>query len=92
MGKLDRHFVTYINGGGDKMPVILNPFDSSIQLKFNVGVDDEGNPILKTKTLSGIKNSVSDQDLMDVAQALAGLQQYTLAAVVRVNEGELLNS
>jgi len=27
-----------------------------------------------------------------VAQALAGLQQYTLAAVVRVNEGELLNS
>lgn len=74
------------------MPVILNPFDSSIQLKFNVGVDDEGNPILKTKTLSGIKNSVSDQDLMDVAQALAGLQQYTLAAVVRVNEGELLNS
>lgn len=74
------------------MPVILNPFDSSIQLKFNVGVDDEGNPILKTKTLSGIKNSASDQDLMDVAQALAGLQQYTLAAVVRVNEGELLNS
>jgi len=74
------------------MPVIFNPHDSSIQIKFNTGTDREGKPVIKTKTIGSIKPSAADQDVMEVAQGLASLQQYALASVIRVNEGELLNS
>ncbi|MDK2800159.1 MAG: hypothetical protein PWP27_2363 [Clostridiales bacterium] len=71
------------------MPVVANPLESRLQLKLTVGTDENGKPIIKTKTLSNVKPSATNQDTMDVAQALSTLQIHTVADVIRVNEEAL---
>jgi hypothetical protein len=61
-----------------------------LRLVFQTGVDDEGNPVYRNKNLSYIKPDASDQDLFDVAQALAGLQEYTLSEIKRIDTNRLL--
>ena len=73
------------------MPVVSNAVGSRLQLKFNVGNDENGRPIIKTKTLSNVKSDALDQDIMDISQAMAALQTNILSAVVRLDEKELVN-
>ena len=77
--------------GENQMPVVSNPINTRLQLVFNIGTDEEGKPINKTKTLSNVKPDATDQDLLEVAQAISGLQKYALSSVIRINQGELVN-
>lgn len=71
------------------MPVIATPVDSSLQLILQTGVDENNQPILRTKSFARVKTSALDQDLMDVAKELAGLQIHPVSSVRRVVETEL---
>ncbi|MCL2337351.1 MAG: DUF1659 domain-containing protein [Firmicutes bacterium] len=58
---------------------------SVLRMQLQIGVDGKGAPVYRNKNLNNVKPGAADQELFDVAQALAGLQTYTLAGVLRVN-------
>lgn len=71
------------------MAVIINPMDSKLKIKYQIGVDDNGNSKYKTKTYSNIKTEAMDEDVFAVAQSLANLQQYMVEDFRRVDEKEI---
>ena len=61
-----------------------------LRLELQTGVDGQGNPIYRNKNLSSIKQDAADQDLFDVALVLAGLQEYTLNGIIRIQSDQLI--
>lgn len=72
------------------MAVNRVPAGTVLQLELQTGVDPQGNPIYRNKNLRFIKPDAADQDLFDVAQALAGLQEYTLSKISRIDASQLV--
>jgi len=73
------------------MAVVNVPSEATLRLRFNVGVDGEGNPVFKNKNLRNVKPDALDADLFDVAQTLSGLVESSLESVIRIDTGELIN-
>lgn len=71
------------------MAVVLIKENSVLKLKFDCGLNNSGRVITKTKSLSNVKNSASDDDLYEVAKALVNLQQYTLQDIIVVDNTTL---
>ncbi|MFJ5762391.1 DUF1659 domain-containing protein [Neobacillus sp. NPDC093182] len=63
---------------------------SKLRLVFQVGMDDEGKPVLKAKTFNNIQKSVTPDQLLQAAQALIGLSNDTLSNIERVENADLL--
>ena len=73
------------------MPLQVQPMGSRLRIRYEVGLDDEGNPRYSTRTYSGVIPAAADQDAYDVAVVISGLQVYPMVSVTRVNEAELVN-
>lgn len=71
------------------MAVNKVPTGSVVRLELNIGVDEKGNPVYRSKSLNNVKPAAADQDLFDVAEAIAGLQDYTLDGISRVDNADL---
>lgn len=71
------------------MPVSAAPLITRLQLRVRLGFDEYGNPILRTRSYSNIKTTATHDALYDTAHELAGLQEYPLDVVRRVDEMEL---
>ena len=70
--------------------VITVPNDSSLQLRLVVGTNPEtGAPIISSKTFGNIKSAALDQDVYDAANALVGLQKYTVDEIRLEKESQL---
>lgn len=63
---------------------------SKLRLVFQVGMDDEGKPVLKAKTFNNIQKSATPDQLLQAAQALIGLSNDTLSNIERVENADLL--
>ncbi|WP_018086023.1 DUF1659 domain-containing protein [Desulfurispora thermophila] len=74
------------------MPVTRVATGSALRLVLQTGVDEQGNPITRNKTLSNVKTSASDEDVYAVAALLAGLQDYGVNNILRIDSGALQNS
>ncbi|HHW02459.1 MAG TPA: DUF1659 domain-containing protein [Thermoanaerobacterales bacterium] len=72
------------------MAVIVTPVDSSLQIIVQTGVDENNKPVFKTRSYTRVKTDATDQDLMDVAKQLAGLQAHPVNSIRRVTESELV--
>ncbi|HPZ43574.1 MAG TPA: DUF1659 domain-containing protein [Bacillota bacterium] len=72
------------------MAVEKAPANSILRLELRVGVSPEGNPVYRTRSLNNVKPLAADQDIYDVATALAGLQEYQLNGISRVDIGQLI--
>jgi hypothetical protein len=72
------------------MAVTKVPAGSVLRLELQTGVDGNGNPVFRNRSLSNTKPAAVDQDLFDVATSLAGLQEYTLSSIGRVDSAELI--
>lgn len=72
------------------MAVSKVPANSVLRLELRVGVNAGGNPVYRNRSLNNVKPTASDQDLFDVAVALAGLQEYPLNGVSRVDGARLV--
>ncbi|MFZ7121887.1 MAG: DUF1659 domain-containing protein [Eubacteriaceae bacterium] len=59
---------------------------SKLQLKYNYGIDGNGNNIIKSKTYSNVKTDVADQSIYDVASAISALQSNTLEGIHKVQD------
>jgi len=70
--------------------VITVPRDSSLQLRLVVGTNPEtGAPIVNSKSFGSIKSAALDQDVYDAANALVGLQKYTVDEIRLEKESQL---
>ena len=49
---------------------------ASLKLKLNKGLDLNGKDMIATKSFSNLKESASADDVLAVAEALAGLQKH----------------
>ena len=47
---------------------------SSLKLKFDCGMNDDGKTVIKSRTYSNVKSDATSQDVFDVARALVDLQ------------------
>ncbi len=65
------------------------PVGSVLRLQLQTGIDDNGNPIVRNKSLSNVKTDALDQDIFDVAQALVLLQEHILENVMRIDSARL---
>lgn len=74
------------------MAVTRLPGNSLLRLELHVGVNGSGNPVFRTKSLNNVKAAATDQDLFDVAAALAALQEYPLNSVSRMDGAELVEA
>lgn len=63
---------------------------SRLRMVFQVGMDDDGKPLLKAKTFSNIQKSATPDQLVQAAQALGGLSNDTLSNIERVDNSDLL--
>jgi hypothetical protein len=72
------------------MAVNKVPASSVLRLELQTGVDGNGNPVFRNRSLSNAKPAAVDQDLFDVAASLAGLQEYTLTGISRVDNAQLV--
>ena len=71
------------------MAVVSTPNASSIKVKFDHGTDLNGDRVIKTKPYSSIKSGASNDNIMSVVLALAGLQDHTLCGTKRVDNSYL---
>ena len=71
------------------MAVNVIPVSARLQLKLNTGVDENFNPIYRTRSFSNVKPEADNVDLFELAQELGELQVHSLEAVRRLDEVEL---
>ena len=70
--------------------VITVPRDSSLQFRLVVGTNPlTGAPIINSKSFGNIKSAALDQDVYDTANALIGLQKYTVDEIRLGKESQL---
>lgn len=71
------------------MAVQRVPEGSRLQISLQTGTDEAGKPVISAKSFANVKPDALDQDVFDVAQALASLQIYPVVAVRRIDTGAL---
>ena len=63
---------------------------SKLQVSYETGVDEKGNPIFKTKTYSNVKEEATADGLLQVAQGLASLSNYPFSGAKRNDVSDLI--
>jgi len=63
---------------------------TKLRIVFQVGMDDDGKPLLKAKTFSNIQKSATPDQLLQAAQAYVDLSNDTLSNIERVDNSDLL--
>ena len=63
---------------------------SKLQISYETGVDEKGNPIFKTKTYSNVKEEATADQLLQVAQGLASLSNYPFSGAKRNDSSDIV--
>ena len=71
------------------MAVISTPNASTIKVKFDHGLDINGDRVVKTKSFNSIKYQATNEDIMEVINAISSLQQHSVIATNRVDNSSL---
>ncbi|WP_455542918.1 DUF1659 domain-containing protein [Intestinibacter sp.] len=67
------------------MAVIVTKNLSSLKLYLDKGLDSNSKKITGTKTFGFIDSAASNQNVLDVANAIADLQQHEVYDIVRLD-------
>jgi hypothetical protein len=62
---------------------VANLTSTKLRLIFEVGMDEQGKPVLKAKTLNNIKKEATTDQLFQAAQALGALSNDPLNSIER---------
>ncbi len=71
------------------MPVDVIPATSRLQLRLNTGLDENLNPVFRTRSFSNVKPGADNEELFELAQEIGSLQVHTIDSVRRLDEVEL---
>lgn len=66
-------------------------YPSTLQLVYDMGTDEDGKKISQRRSYTNVKSEAADQDLFDVALAIAGLQTNVVNQVLVNEKTELVN-
>lgn len=58
---------------------------SSLKIKFDCGLNDNGKTIVKSRTFSNVADNATSQDILDVANTLIGLQNHDVLEILKVD-------
>lgn len=58
---------------------------STLKIKFDCGLNDDGKTIVKSRTFSNVADNATSQDILDVANALIGLQNHDALEILKVD-------
>ncbi|MGP4062239.1 DUF1659 domain-containing protein [Halobacillus sp. H74] len=72
------------------MAVISQKTDARLQLVFDKGIDADGNMVLTRKSFNNVKIAATNEQLYEVSNALATLQERILFKVERNDQSLLL--
>ena len=73
------------------MAISLVNRKSSLRIFYEVGLNEKGEGIYRSKTYSNVKPEALEEDIYVVAEILAGLQTFPLARVTRADQSDLEN-
>ena len=62
---------------------------STLKIKFDCGLNDDGKTIVKSRTFSNVVDNATSQDVLDVANALIGLQNHDVLEILKVDNNIL---
>ena len=62
---------------------------SSLRVKFDGGLGDNGKTIVKSRTYSNLKHDATALDVYNVAEALASLQQHDVLEIAKIDNTTL---
>ncbi len=71
------------------MAITVVPVSARLQLRLNTGLDEDFNPVYRTRSFSNVKTGAGNADLFELAQEIGTLQVHTIDSVRRVDEVEL---
>lgn len=71
------------------MAVIRTALDSRLQVRYQVGVNESGEPVFSTRNLGNVKADSDDESLWAIATVMTRLQQLPVGEVRRVDHGIL---
>ena len=63
---------------------------SALKIKFDCGLDNDGKTIVKSRTFSNVAAAATSQNILDVANALVGLQIHDVLEVLK-QDNTILN-
>jgi hypothetical protein len=84
-------FIQCISRGVKKMVNTLK-LTSALVLKVRTGVDATGNDLFRNISLKKVKPTASEQDMFDVAQAIAAVLNATVSGIFRQDTDEIVNA
>lgn len=64
--------------------------DCGIRLFFETGLDEKGEPIVKSKTYNNVRKEATGEQIYQAAQALVGLSTYPLISLERNNSLDII--
>ncbi|SMC44675.1 DUF1659 domain-containing protein [Sporomusa malonica] len=73
------------------MAVVKVPQLGSFTVKVQTGISGTGNPVYANRTFGNLKSNATEQNVFDVAQALADLQKHTVTDVALTERCNLIN-
>lgn len=62
---------------------------SSLKMKFDCGLGDNGRTIVKSRTYSNLKPDAKALDVYNIADAMASLQQHSILEIVKQDNTQL---
>lgn len=71
------------------MPVDVIPVSARLQLRLNTGLDENLDPVFRTRSFSNVKPGADNASLFELAQEIGSLQVHAVDSVRRVDEVEL---
>ncbi|MTI96520.1 MAG: DUF1659 domain-containing protein [Firmicutes bacterium] len=74
------------------MPVQRFALESRLQVRYQVGEDEHGDPVYRLRALARVNPESEDADLMTAVDAITGLQVFPVSEVRRVDNYELIAS
>ena len=72
---------------GKRVVEMKNP--SSLRVKFDCGLNESGNTLVKSRTYSNLKHDAESGDVLEVAEALASLQQHGVLEITKIDNTTL---
>ena len=66
------------------------PFNSTLQLVYDYGVDGDGKSVTRRRSFSNVKTAAIDQDIYDVASSMIGLQSMPVTHILLLDKAELI--
>ncbi|NLJ41351.1 MAG: DUF1659 domain-containing protein [Clostridiales bacterium] len=72
------------------MALEVNPLTCSAQIKYHMGINHEGKELVLTRSFTGFKTDMSDEDVYDVVTTVIDLQEPTVIQVHRIDRKEFM--